>query len=74
MSVAGARKMLSALQVTILSLVLILLIFLNLIKIIVKPIWSFLLGARIPLVVRTPDDRFEGLEKLGYNFKPNYLR
>lgn len=66
--------MLSALQVTLLTLVLILLIFLNLIKIIVKPIWSFLLGGRIPLVVRTPEDRFEGLEKLGYNFKPNYLR
>ena len=66
--------MLSAPKVTLLTLVLILLIFLNLIKIIVKPIWSFLLGGRIPLVVRTPEDRFEGLEKLGYNFKPNYLR
>jgi len=31
------------------------------------------MGSRVPVVVRTPDDRFEGLEKLGYKFEPHYL-
>ena len=61
-------------KVTILSLALIILILLNLIKMIIKPILRFLLGSRTPVVVRTPDERFENLDKVGYNFKPNYFR
>lgn len=26
-----------------------------------------------PVVVRTPEERFLGLEKIGYTFKPNYV-
>lgn len=29
--------------------------------------------SRVPVVVRTPEERFAGLDKLGYNFAPNYL-
>ena len=38
-----------------------------------SPIFRLLLAPRIPTVVRTPEARFEGLDKLGYNFPPNYL-
>jgi len=31
------------------------------------------MGSRVPVVVRTPDDRFEGLESLGYNFESHFL-
>jgi len=64
---------LSPLQVTVLTIALLILVILNIVKIIVKPIWSFLLGPRIPLVVRTPEDCFQGLDKVGYTFAPNYL-
>jgi hypothetical protein len=49
-------------------------LLLNIVKIILKPVWRLLMGSRVPVVVRTPEDRFEGIEKLGYNFQPNYLR
>ena len=65
---------LSPLQVTVLTIALLILVILNIVKIIVKPICSFLLGPRIPLVVRTPEDCFQGLDKVGYTFAPNYLR
>ena len=58
----------------ILSLLIIFLIIINLLKILLKPIWRLLLGSRVPVIVRTPQDRFEGLAKLGYDFKENYLR
>jgi len=60
-------------KVGLLFLLVIILILLNLIKYILKPIWRFLLGSRVPVVVRTPEERFENLDKLGYNFQPNYL-
>ena len=60
-------------KVGLLFLLVILLILLNLIKYILKPIWRFLLGSRVPVVVRTPEERFDNLDKLGYNFQPNYL-
>jgi len=31
------------------------------------------MGSRVPVVVRTPEDRFEGLHRLGYSFEPYYL-
>jgi len=31
------------------------------------------MGSPKPLMVRTPEERFNNLEKLGYNFKENYL-
>ena len=58
----------------ILSLLIVFLILTNLIKILLKPIWRLLLGSRVPVIVRTPQDRFEGLAKLGYDFKENYFR
>ena len=57
----------------VLLFVTLVLIAANLVKIILKPIWRFLLGSRMPVVVRTPEERFEGLDRLGYNFQPNYL-
>lgn len=60
---------------TILLIVLIILLIpINLLKILLKPLWRFLLGSRLPMIVRTPAERFEGLDKLGYEFKENYLR
>ena len=61
-------------KVTLLVIILVILILLNLIKTVIKPIWRFLLGSRVPVVVRTPDEYFENLDKLGYTFSPNYLR
>jgi len=48
-------------------------LFLNLVKIVLRPVWRLMMGSRVPVVVRTPDDRFEGLRSLGYNFEPYYL-
>ena len=42
--------------------------YVSIIKIMSK-VSSLLQGSRIPTVVRTPEARFENLEKLGYNFK-----
>jgi len=39
-------------------------LFLNLVKIVVRPCWRLLMGSRVPVVVRTPEDRFEGLDRL----------
>jgi hypothetical protein len=39
----------------------------------VVPIYRLLFGSRVPVVVRTPEDRFRGLEAVGYNFPPNYM-
>ena len=67
----GYKKILISLCLLIL---IILCLLLNIVKIILKPVWRLLMGSRVPVVVRTPEDRFEGIEKLGYNFQPNYLR
>jgi hypothetical protein len=40
---------------------------------VVVPIYRLLFGSRVPVVVRTPEDRFRGLEAVGYNFPPNYM-
>ena len=52
------------------SLVL-LIIFLNvlvIIKEILKPFYRFIFAKRHPLFLRTPEDRFNGIENLGYRF------
>jgi hypothetical protein len=33
----------------------------------------FWFAARHPVMVRTPEERFNDLEDLGYNFNPNYI-
>ena len=58
----------------VLTFFILLSLVLNLVKIVLKPVWRILMGSRVPVVVRTPEDRFNGLEKVGYNFAPNYLR
>lgn len=57
----------------LLSLVLILLNLLNMVKQVVVPVYRVLFGSRVPVVVRTPEDRFRGLEAVGYSFAPNYM-
>ena len=48
---------------------------LYLIKIMVRPFYRELLAKRrLPLVVRTPEERFRGIERLGYTFKANYVQ
>ena len=61
-------------KTSLLIFLILLLILINLLKILLKPLWRFLLGSRLPLIVRTPAERFEGLDRLGYDFKENYLR
>eukprot|EP00091_Calanus_sinicus_P016690 TRINITY_DN3618_c0_g1_i2.p1 TRINITY_DN3618_c0_g1~~TRINITY_DN3618_c0_g1_i2.p1 ORF type:complete len:144 (-),score=31.53 TRINITY_DN3618_c0_g1_i2:144-548(-) len=61
------------LAMVVVLLLTILLVLLNLVKTVVSPIWRLMMGARVPIVVRTPEERFRGLEKLGYTFKPNYM-
>ncbi|KAG7159243.1 putative Haloalkane dehalogenase-like 2, partial [Homarus americanus] len=34
---------------------------------------SFVIQRKEPHVVRTPEERFRGLEAVGYTFKPNYV-
>ena len=52
------------------ALVLLALLVANAIKIVVKPIWrNFFIYNAPPLVVRTPDSRFSGLDELGYKFQ-----
>ena len=42
----------------------------NAVKIVVKPIWRrFCVPNPPPLIVRTPDSRFSGLNQLGYDFE-----
>jgi len=56
------------------ALVVLALFVANAIKIVAKPIWrNFGIPNPPPLVVRTPDSRFAGLDALGYNFKANYV-
>ncbi len=46
------------------------LVFLNVVKMAVKPLWRSIVAPKsTPLVVRTPEDRFDGLHHLGYNFE-----
>ena len=68
---AGYKKPLIMLVLLLFTIILVLL---NLAKTVVSPIWRLIMGARVPIVVRTPEERFRGLEKLGYTFKPNYMR
>ena len=56
----------------ILGLVLPVLLVLHLVKYLLTPIYRLLRSSRVPTVVRTPESRFGGLEKLGYPFAPNY--
>ena len=66
--------MASLAQSSLLILLILLSLVFNLVKIILRPLWRLLMGSRVPVVVRTPEDRFEGLHRLGYNFEPYYLR
>jgi hypothetical protein len=68
---AGYKKPLIMLVLLLFTIILVLL---NLVKTVISPIWRLIMGARVPIVVRTPEERFKGLERLGYTFKPNYLR
>ena len=61
-------------KTSLLIFLIILLLLINLLKILLKPLWRFLLGSRLPVIVRTPEERFQGLDKLGYDFRENYLR
>ena len=56
----------------ILGLALPILLVLHLVKYLFTPIYRILFASRVPTVVRTPESRFQGLEKLGYPFAPNY--
>ena len=56
----------------ILGLILPVLLVLHLLKYLLTPIYRLLFSSRVPTVVRTPESRFGGLEKLGYTFAPNY--
>ena len=56
----------------ILGLALPVLLVLHLVKYLLSPIYRLLRSSRLPTVVRTPESRFGGLEKLGYPFAPNY--
>eukprot|EP00088_Acartia_fossae_P002752 TRINITY_DN11134_c0_g1_i2.p1 TRINITY_DN11134_c0_g1~~TRINITY_DN11134_c0_g1_i2.p1 ORF type:complete len:369 (-),score=37.72 TRINITY_DN11134_c0_g1_i2:93-1172(-) len=47
--------------------------FLNFIKQIVSPFYQMLAGSRVPSVLRTPEDRFNTLHLVGYNYRPNYI-
>ena len=47
---------------------------LSLLQQLLRPLLRLLLPARPPLVVRTPEQRWQGLEELGYTFSPHYLR
>ncbi len=47
---------------------------LTIVKSIVQPFIRIVTSTRGPLVVRTPEECFEGLDKLGYNFKENYVQ
>lgn len=60
-------------KTAVLALLLAIVLVLNLIKTILKPLWRAVAASRVPVTVRTPEDRFNGLEKLGYNFEPNYF-
>ena len=53
------------------SFLVLLIIFLNvlvIIKDILKPFYRFIFAKRHPLFLRTPEDRFNGIENLGYRF------
>lgn len=45
----------------------------NLFKIILSPLYRLLYGSSLPVVVRTPEHRFHGLETLGYTFSSHYI-
>ena len=47
---------------------------LSLLQQLLRPLLRLLLPARPPLVVRTPEECWQGLEELGYTFSPHYLR
>ena len=45
------------------------------VKILVNPFWRlYFPHDPPPLIVRTPESRFEGLDRLGYDFEPNYVQ
>ncbi|KAK7051122.1 hypothetical protein SK128_002883 [Halocaridina rubra] len=46
---------------------------LNLAKRIALGIYHLFSERKVPAVVRTPEDRFKGLDAVGYAFKPNYV-
>lgn len=41
-------------------------------KRVVEVVISFVWPQKYPLVVRTPEECFKGLEEIGYSFRPNY--
>jgi len=58
------------------SLLVLLIILLNVLVILKKmlnPFYRFFFARKQPLFLRTPEDRFTGIENLGYKFKSRYL-
>lgn len=58
---------------TVAALLVPLLLLLHLAKYLLSPFYRLLFAPRVQTVVRTPEERFLGLDKLGYPFSPNYL-
>jgi len=56
-----------------LCLLIILINVLEFIKQILNPFYRLMTAGRVPTVLRTPDDRFKDLHKVGYAFKSNYI-
>ena len=55
------------------ALIVLILLIPNIVKVILMPFYRALYAETLPLVVRTPEERFKGLAELGYDFKANYF-
>lgn len=62
-----------AVATVVLALVLPVLLVLHLAKYLATPLYRLVAASRVATVVRTPEESFRGLERLGYAFQPNYL-
>jgi hypothetical protein len=63
------QKMPDVLKRAIGIAILAVLVSLNAIKMLLQPIYRIVFAAKMPLVVRTPEERFANLANLGYNFQ-----
>lgn len=63
----------AAWQLIILFLLTVIVNILNIFKTMLCPLYRVLFSSRVPAVVRTPEDRFENLGNVGYNFSSNYI-
>lgn len=60
-------------RLVLLPLAIIIFNIIYLIKAVLLSLVSLIYQSDIPVVVRTPESRFQGLDALGYTFKPNYV-